>query len=426
MAKIIPGQPHLSPYFDKKEELSLFEGCLLWGSRVVIPEICRDAVRAQLHEGHQGMVRTKSLARMYIWWPGINRDIDRLVRQCSSCQQTQKQLPEAPLHSWSWPTRPWARLHLDYAGPVEGKMVLVIVDAHSKWIEAIHTSTATSGAVIEACRERFAQFGLPETIVTDNGTCFVSSEFEMFLTKNGIKHITTAPYHPASNGLAERSVQIVKTGLKREQHGTFRSRLSHVLASYRLTPQTTTGKSPCELLLGRRTRSRLDFLRPNTADKVEQQLARQKQNHDTRKEVREFSKGSLVFVRNPHAGDRWIRGVVVSAEGSVSYSVKLDNGRVRKCHIDQLRERPSELSGSPVQVPPVDVQPTVPVIPTTVEPSLAETPPVIEQPSVTPPTAVEDRRETSERVDVDPPATTPKVYPKRNRTNVERYDPSFK
>ena len=91
-------------------------------------------------------------------------------------------------------------------------------------------------AVIEACRERFAQFGLPETIVTDNGTCFVSSEFEMFLTKNGIKHITTAPYHPASNGLAERSVQIVKNGLKRDQHGTFRSRLSRVLANYRLKP----------------------------------------------------------------------------------------------------------------------------------------------------------------------------------------------
>ena len=131
-------------------------------------------------------------------------------------------------------------------------MVLVMVDAHSKWIEAIHTSTATSEAVIEVCRKKFAQFGLPETIIMDNGTCFISSEFEAFLTGNGIKHITTAPYHPSSNRLAERSVQIVKTGLKRNKSGCFRARLSKVLANYRLTPQTTTGKSPCDLLLGRR------------------------------------------------------------------------------------------------------------------------------------------------------------------------------
>ena len=110
----------------------MFEGYLLWGSRVVIPQPCQEAVLPQLHEGHQGMVRTDSLARMYVWWPGTNRDIDRVVRQCSSCQKTQAQPPEAPLDSWSWPTPPWARLHLDYAGPVEGKVVLVIVDARSK------------------------------------------------------------------------------------------------------------------------------------------------------------------------------------------------------------------------------------------------------------------------------------------------------
>ena len=274
---------------------------------------------------------------MYVWWPGIDRDVDRCVRQCVTCQKSRPEPPEAPLHSWSWPTRPWAQLHLDYAGPVEGKMVLVMIDAHSKWIEAVPTTTATSAAVIEVCRERFAQFGLPETVVTDNGSCFVSSEFEAFLKRNGIQHVTTAPYHPASNRLAERAVQIVKAGLKRNQEGTFRSRLSNTLASHRLTPHATTGKTPCELLLGRRIRTRLDFLRPNTADKVEKQQAQQKKSHDKQSKLRKFSEGSTVWVRNMPSGEKWIPGVVLQAHGDVSYSVELEGGRVRKCHIDQLR-----------------------------------------------------------------------------------------
>ena len=126
-------------------------------------------------------------------------------------------------------------------------MMLVIIDTHSKWIEAVHTANATSTTVIEELRERFAQFGIPQTIVTDNGTCFTSADFESFLSDNGIHHLTSAPYHPASNGLAERAVQIVKKGLKKNKKGTFRIRLSRTLFSYWITPQATS-VSPAELL----------------------------------------------------------------------------------------------------------------------------------------------------------------------------------
>ena len=209
------------------------------------------------------------LARMYVWWPGISQDIEQTVRGCMECQVHQSSPAHAPLHPWSWPTHPWARLHLDYAGPVQGKMYLALIDAHSKWIEAFCTPTATSSAVIQELRTMFARFGLPETIVTDNGTCFVSAEFESFLEGNGIKHVTSAPYHPASNGLAERAVQIVKKGLKKLVSGSICDRLAKSLMAYRLTPQSTTGISPAELLLGRRPRSRLDLLKPHTAERVE-------------------------------------------------------------------------------------------------------------------------------------------------------------
>jgi len=171
---------------------------------------------------------------------------------------------------------------VDYAGPVNGRMFLIIIDAHSKWIEAVCTPTATSRAVIEELRILFARFGLPETVVSDNGTCFVSSEFESFLQSNGIKHLTSAPYHFSSNGLAERAVQIIKKGLKKTSLGSIQARLATTLMSYRLTPQSTTGVSPAELLLGRQPRSRLDLLKPNTAERVEKNQLRQKHQHDVK------------------------------------------------------------------------------------------------------------------------------------------------
>ena len=105
-------------------------------------------------------------------------------------------------------------------------MILILIDAHSKWIEAICIPNATSAAVIEELRTLFAQFGLPETVVTDNATCFVSAEIEVFFKSNGVKHLTSAPYHPASNGLVERAVQRVKKGLKKVTHGNMHTHLA--------------------------------------------------------------------------------------------------------------------------------------------------------------------------------------------------------
>ena len=110
-------------------ELSLYEGCVLWGARVVLLSTLQEAILAELHEGHPGM---EGLARSYVWWPAINDDIETTVRLCAECQVVQAAPAAAPLHPWNWPARPWARLHLDYAGPVNGRMYLVLIDAHSK------------------------------------------------------------------------------------------------------------------------------------------------------------------------------------------------------------------------------------------------------------------------------------------------------
>ena len=199
----------------------------------------------------------KSLARSYVSWPNMDNDLENKVRTCNNCQINRKNPPEAPLHPWEWPSRPWERIRVYYAGPFFGKMFLIMVDAYSKWLEVHPTNVATSRATIEKLRSTFAIHGLPKTIVSDNGSNFCSEEFEEFLAKNGIHHRRTAPYHPASNGLAERAVQTFKEGMKKmSKKESLESRVSRFLFKYRITPHSTTGIAPAEMLMSRKPRSR--------------------------------------------------------------------------------------------------------------------------------------------------------------------------
>ena len=173
----------------------------------------------------------------------------------------------------------------------------------------------------------FAQFGIPKTIVTDNGTGFVSQNFKVFLEKNRIRHVTSALHHPASNCLAERAVQVVKKGLKKVSKGSIKECLAKVLLSHRITPHTTTGVSPSELLLGRRPRTVLDLLKPHTADRVEAKQQKQKQHHDLRAKDRKFKIGGKIYYYNLGVGNKQLSGRIIKQMGPVSFHVDLDDGR---------------------------------------------------------------------------------------------------
>ena len=216
----------LYPFSPRKEELSVQDGCILLGCRVVIPKVEREKLLDQLHVTHLGIVRMKSLARSTVWWPGIDKQIEKKVKSCQQCQSNQKSLAEVPMHPWEWPKRPWTRIHIDHAGPFQGKIFLVVIDAHSRWLEVVVVSSTSSINTIRVLRTKFATRGLPEVVVSDNGTAFMSGKFQEFLKKNGIQHLRSAPYHPSSNGLAEQEVQILKEGLKKIINGDIETRLA--------------------------------------------------------------------------------------------------------------------------------------------------------------------------------------------------------
>ena len=201
----------LLPYSRRKNELSTQDGCLLWGNRVVIPPPAREKIIDILHDTHPGMTRIKALARSYVWWPNMDSALEEKVRHCQECQNHQRLPARAPLHPWEWPERPWARIHADFAGPFMGKQFLLMVDSHSKWLEVHIVPTTSSHAAISKMRTVFATHGLPEILVTDNGSAFTCTEFSEFTTRNGIRHVTSSP---STNGLVEHAVQTFKQAMK--------------------------------------------------------------------------------------------------------------------------------------------------------------------------------------------------------------------
>jgi len=321
----------VEPFYQCQTELSINEGCLLRGSRLIIPQRIRNLILEELHQGHVGMTKMKQTARNYVWWPDLDRDIERMSQACEKCNSVQNK-PSSITHHWAPAEVPWQRVHLDFAGPLDGQMFLLAVDAHSKWPEIFAMNSTTSSATITTLRSLFARLGLPHVVVTDNGPQFTSEEFKLFMSMNAVKHITSAPYHPQSNGLAERMVQTFKLAYK-AGGGSCEQRLDRFLLKYRTTAHSTTGRSPSELIYGRKIRTRLDLLKPQ---KVNDHI------HEPRQ--RRFEIGSLVWYQDYRSPSRkWRPGVVFDTIGFNMFWIRdaLELQLKVRRHHDQMHHRSS-------------------------------------------------------------------------------------
>ncbi|XP_045781590.1 uncharacterized protein LOC123878463 [Maniola jurtina] len=335
---------NLQPYFNRKNELYEELGCVMWGHRLVVPETCRDRVLKMIHEPHMGIVKSKSLARSYVWWPSLDESIQRVCQGCEVCAAQADAPPKQAVRMWPWPNRPWSRIHLDFMGPIFGKTYLVIVDATSKWIEVFQVPNTASTVVIDRLTELFSRFGLAKQIITDNASYFASTEFRNFTQSNGIEHIFTAPYHPASNGLAENAVRTLKRVIKKavsERQNVDRA-LWTFLMHYRNTEHSTTGECPAMLLLGRRLRTKLDALKPDRERKVAK--VQQHQREMAKGVEREVKPEDEVWYRQYLKREKWVPGQVVECTGPSNYKVRGQDGDLVHRHIDQLKKRSTRFS----------------------------------------------------------------------------------
>ena len=329
----------LKPYQQCSQQIIVEGDCLMWGYRIIIPEKHRHRILNELHRDHPGCSRMKNVARSYLWWPGLDQDIENIAKSCMFCQSVRNTPQTVPLHPWTWPTKPWQCIHIDYAGPFLDTNFLVVVDAHSKWPEVFKMKSTITSKTIAVLQHLFATYGIPEQIVSVNGPQLVAEEFKIFLQKNGVKHICCAPYHPSSNGAVERFIQTFKKSMKASQKDgrTLSHRLSDFLLTYHSTPHATTNRTPSSLFLQRPMQTLFSLLQLNTERKVLNKQADQANRHDVHSKMRSFTVNQKVMVRNYRPGPKWIPATIIRQLGPLSFTVKVKNGLEWKRHMEQIQ-----------------------------------------------------------------------------------------
>ena len=321
----------LKAYWFVRNELSIGDGLLLFGCRIIVPSSLQTMTLQKLHEGHLGIQRCRLRAKMAVWWPGLNKQICRIIQNCQVCTKRNQPHTE-PMLSPTLPMYPWQKVSSDLF-TLKGRNYLLIVDSFSRFPEVVQLSSTSSQTVIGILKSVFAQFGIPEILVTDNGPQYASKHMAEFAKSYGFQHTTSSPYYPQGNGQAERTVKTVKTLIQNADDPFL------ALLNYRATPLPWCNLSPAELLFGRRIRTTIPQLpcqmvpswpylqKFRTSDEEAKQ--RQKENYDLRHGVKplpELEHGTEVWVTN-----RGKRGTITSKTNTPrSYIINTPEGTIRR------------------------------------------------------------------------------------------------
>lgn len=319
-------------FYNVRAELSVADGILLRRDRIVVPQVLKKEMLSRIHEGHLGMEKCKRRSRDSVYWPGINSEIEKMVSTCEVCLKHQNKQAREPMITTDLPQHPWQKVGTDLFH-FHGKEYLLVVDYFSSFPEIALLSNPSSACVIQQMKSIFARHGIPLVVVSDNGPCYNSREFQDFAAHYDFRHITSSPHHAQSNGKAEKGVHIVKQLLKKASEGKSDPYLA--LLSYRATP-LEHGASPAELLMNRKIRTTLPCKHDTKRDtlnnaaikqKRKDLQKRQKRNYDKQtKMLKVLSRNDTVRVENANCWDK--KAVVLEEVNPRSYVVRTENGQV--------------------------------------------------------------------------------------------------
>ena len=332
------------PYWKVRGSLTVHNGLLLYQGRIVVPMSLQRETLTRVHDGHQGIERCRMRVKTSVWWPGISQQLSEMVTNCAVCARDSA-LRREPLMTTPLPDYPWQVVGSDLF-TLHGVKYLLVVDYFSRYPEIIKLSSTVSTNIIAALKAIFSRHGIPEILRSDNGPQYSSVEFSQFVKTYGIRHVTSSPCYPQSNGQAERTVQTAKRLLQRSVDPFL------ALLSYRATPLPWCNLSPAELLMGRRLRTTLpqtdDLLIPKWPYLPEfkhlnkEFKNRQRNDFNRHHRVRELPPipdDSEVWVSSE--GEPIPGTVVSTAPTPRSYIIDTPNGEVRR-NRSQLRVVPSD------------------------------------------------------------------------------------
>ena len=265
----------LHPFWNFRDELSVENQLLFKGDRVVIPSTLQPEILKHLHTGHMGTEKMQLRARSSVFWPGLTNDVKNITKSCEPCQKhAPKQRQEEILVHEPTATKPWSKLASDIFD-IKGQSYIVIADYYSRFPYVKQLSNITSKSIINVFKPLFADHGFCDILVTDNGPSYVSKEFTTFLEDCSIRHITSSPMYPQSNGFAESMVKVMKNLITKSVESN--EDPNWALQAYRATPLSASLPSPAEMLHGRPLRTNIPSSRPSAQndDTLESQHRRQ-------------------------------------------------------------------------------------------------------------------------------------------------------
>jgi len=323
------------PYWNYRDEISVMNGVLMKGMRIIIPKSLHKEVLSQIHFAHLGIEKCKLRAHDSVFWPNISKDIDDLVSNCHVCQEQLPANRKEPMKPFEVPPGPWHTVGSDifFCG---NENYLLLIDYYSKFPVVRKLSTISSQQVIETMKSVFEDQGIPSKIVSDRGSQYMSDEFSQFCTEYGIQHVPVSPHYHQANGMAERCIQTVKRTIKKCKKTGHDIHLA--LLCLKTTPIDHNLPAPCQLLNGRMYKSNLPCVSMMYSDNMNKHVVRdnlaerqdkQKEHYDRGSKSLKplYEKGQVVFLDEK---GKWTKsGEIVDANHEHRmYKVKTDNDKV--------------------------------------------------------------------------------------------------
>jgi len=330
--------PKIREYWNFRDEISVNDGLLFRCSQVIVPRSMRPDMIRQVHSGHLGLEACLRRARDILYWPGMQAEVKQAVQCCRVCREFKPNQCRQPMMSHPVPNRPWSKVSADIF-LLDGSSYLIMVDHYSDFWEIDQLQNTLSSYVIHKMKRHFSRYGIPDTLITDNGPQFCSSLFSRFARQWSFKHVTSSPCYPRSNGKAESAVKIAKTMIKKCKADN--TDIWHAILEWRNTPTDGVGSSPVQRLMSRRTRTRLPtsstLLQPSVTSGVQDRLIQKRQvakkyyDRGT-KSLPQLVIGEQVRVRPPpeESRNKWTSGVCLGPVGPRSYEIQTQGAIYRR------------------------------------------------------------------------------------------------